>query len=73
VLLHEAVFAGARTDSTSHASSGEAARIARDAGVPRLVLIHRTVEAASDEELIVAAREQFAASELGADLQRISA
>jgi ribonuclease BN (tRNA processing enzyme) len=73
VLLHEAVFAGDRTDSTSHASSGEAARIARDAGVQRLVLIHRTVEAATDDELVVAARAHFPASELGADLQRISA
>jgi ribonuclease BN (tRNA processing enzyme) len=72
VLLHEAVFGGDRTDSTSHAAAGEAARIARDAGVDRLVLIHRTVEAATDDELVSAARKHFPASELGVDLQRIS-
>ena len=41
VLLHEAVYAGERSPRPDHSSSGEAATIARDAGVERLVLMHR--------------------------------
>jgi ribonuclease BN (tRNA processing enzyme) len=73
VLLHEAVFGGERTDSTSHAAAGEAAMLAREAGVERLVLIHRTVEAATDEDLMMPARKHFPATTIGVDLQRIVA
>lgn len=67
VLLHEAVYAGERSPRPDHSSSGEAATIARDAGVERLVLIHRALEPATDAELLEAAVAVFPATEVSTD------
>ncbi len=67
VLLHEAVYAGERSPRPDHASSGEAAAIARDAGVERLVLMHRSLEPATDDELLEAALAVFPATEVATD------
>jgi ribonuclease BN (tRNA processing enzyme) len=67
VLVHEAVYAGDRSPRPDHSSSGEAATIARDAGVERLVLMHRSLEPPTDEELLEAAVAVFPATELSTD------
>ena len=69
VLLHEAVYAAERVTRTgdSHSSSGEAGRVAAEAGVERLVLIHRTVGNGTDDELLAYARQAFPASVVAYD------
>ena len=67
MLLHEAVYAGEHSPRPDHASSGEAATIARDAGVERLVLMHRSLVPATDAELLEAALPVFPATEVATD------
>jgi ribonuclease BN (tRNA processing enzyme) len=69
VLLHEAVYAAERAShpDDSHSASGEAGRVAAEAGVERLVLIHRTIGNGTDEELLAHARRAFPATELAFD------
>jgi ribonuclease BN (tRNA processing enzyme) len=68
LLFHEAWHATASTDDEIHTAAGEAGRIASAAGVERLVLIHVNPLQSSDEELLGAARAEFAAAEVGEDL-----
>jgi len=68
LLLHEAWYAQDSTDDETHSAAGEAGRIARDAGVERLVLIHVNPLERSDEELLRAARADFRDVTVGEDL-----
>ncbi len=68
LMLHEAWHASATTDDSIHTAAGEAGRIARAAGVERLVLIHVNPLLARDEPLADAARAQFEPSSVGQDL-----
>ena len=67
VLLHEAFQGGETTDDPGHTSAGEAGRLAAAAGVDRLVLMHVNPDGVPDEELVAAARDHFAAAEIGRD------
>jgi ribonuclease BN (tRNA processing enzyme) len=69
LFLHEAWYAEASTDDQTHSASGEAGRIARTAGVARLVLIHINPLQRSDDELVRAARAEFAQVSVGQDLE----
>jgi ribonuclease Z len=63
-LFHDAFW----TDPASgHTTAVEAAQLAADAGVERLVLIHLHPELADDEALLEPARARFVATELGRD------
>lgn len=66
-LFHEAFRPGDETDDPTHTAAGKAGRLAADAGVQRLVLIHVDPELGDDEVLLQQAREQFAATEIGRD------
>lgn len=68
VLLHEAWHALDSCDDAGHTAAGEAARLAEQAGVDRLVLIHVNPLLADDNALEHVARARFAASEVGRDL-----
>ena len=67
VLAHEAFHAADSTDDTGHTASGEAARLAAEAGVGRLVLIHVNPDLGDDEALLSFARPHFEATVVGAD------
>ena len=67
LLLHEAFYAGGTSEDSGHSASGEAARVAAEAGVERLLLVHVNPEVESEEELVRFARERFPASEIGRD------
>ena len=69
LLLHEAWHATAETDDEIHSSAGQAARIARQAGVGELVLIHLDPLLRSPEALEAAARSEFPSSRVGRDLE----
>jgi ribonuclease BN (tRNA processing enzyme) len=68
LLLHEAWYAEAATDDETHSAAGEAGRIARQADVERLVLIHVNPLEDSDDELARAARVEFPNASVGHDL-----
>jgi len=67
VLLHEAHHVADETDDPIHSAAGQAARIAADAGVERLVLCHVDPHVEEDTELLGFARARFEASEVGVD------
>jgi len=67
VLAHEAFHAADATDDTGHTAAGEAARLAAEAGVGRLVLIHVNPDGGDDEELLAFARPHFEATVVGTD------
>jgi len=71
VLLHDAWYAQATSDDGNHSAGGDAGRIARQAGVERLVLIHVNPFQISDEALAKSARAEFAAADVGVDLAAI--
>lgn len=71
VLVHEAWYAESSTDDRTHAAAGEAARIARQAGVERLVLIHVNPLGGPDEELARVARADFPAASVGRDMEEV--
>ena len=68
VLLHEAWYAEESSHDGNHSAGGDAGRIAREAGVERLVLVHVNPLQDSDEELAESARGEFPDTEVGADL-----
>lgn len=70
-LLHEAWYAQETTDDRSHSAGGDAGRIAREAAVERLVLIHVNPLLSSDESLAMSARAEFPNTEVGRDLARV--
>ena len=67
VLLHESFWPGDTTDDPGHTAAGEAGRIAAEAGVERLVLVHINPEDGGDGQLADAARAHFPAVEVGRD------
>jgi len=67
VLAHEAFHAADSTDDTGHTAAGEAARLAAEAGVGRLVLIHVNPDGDDDEALLSFARPHFEATVVGTD------
>jgi ribonuclease BN (tRNA processing enzyme) len=71
VLLHEAWYAQDSNDDASHTAAGDAARIAREACVERLVLIHINPLREEDEALAQTAMKEFPAVEVGRDLAPI--
>ena len=71
VLLHEAWYAQDSSDDGNHSAGGDAGRIAREAGVDRLVLIHVNPLQESDEVLAASAAKEFPAVEVGVDLAPI--
>lgn len=71
ILFHEAWHASASTEDEGHSAAGEVGRIARDARVERLVLIHVDPLLGSDEELAAPARAEFANAEVGQDLEEL--
>jgi ribonuclease BN (tRNA processing enzyme) len=71
VLLHEAWYAQATSDDGNHSAGGDAGRIAREADVKRLVLIHINPLQESDETLAESAHREFAGAEVGVDLASI--
>jgi ribonuclease BN (tRNA processing enzyme) len=71
VLLHEAWYAQDSSDDATHSAAGDAARIAREARVERLVLIHINPLQDSDEALADRAVTEFPAAEVGRDLAPI--
>jgi ribonuclease Z len=66
-LFHEAFHADDRTDDPGHTAAGEAARLAAEAEVEQLVLIHVNPEHDDDEALLTAARARFSATDVGVD------
>jgi ribonuclease BN (tRNA processing enzyme) len=68
VLVHEAWHAQDSSDDPAHTAAGDAGRIARRAGVERLVLIHVNPLQEFDEELAAPARSEFPETEVGVDL-----
>jgi ribonuclease BN (tRNA processing enzyme) len=69
VLLHEAWYAHDHDDI--HSAGGDAGRIAREAGVQHLVLIHVNPLNDSDEALAASARAEFPGAQVGMDLATI--
>jgi ribonuclease BN (tRNA processing enzyme) len=67
VLLHESFWPGDTTDDPGHTAAGEAGRLAAEAGVERLVLVHVNPEGGDDGELAASARARFAPVEVGRD------
>jgi ribonuclease BN (tRNA processing enzyme) len=67
LLAHEAWHAQDATDDSVHSAAGEAGRIAREAGVERLVLIHVNPLQRSDEELLAPAAAAFPHAAVGTD------
>jgi ribonuclease BN (tRNA processing enzyme) len=72
VLFHEAWYAQATSDDQNHSAAGDAGRIAREAGVERLVLIHVNPLQDADEPLAESARTEFAGAAVGIDLSSSS-
>jgi ribonuclease BN (tRNA processing enzyme) len=72
VLLHEAWYAQTTSDDGNHSAGGDAGRIAREAEVERLVLIHVNPLHDAEEPLAESARREFAAAEVGFDLRSIA-
>jgi ribonuclease BN (tRNA processing enzyme) len=73
LFLHEAWYAEAATSDETHSAAGEAGRLAREAGVSRLVLIHVNPLLRSDAELAGAARAEFPDVSVGQDLEPLGA
>jgi len=71
LLLHEAFHPGDTTNDPMHSASGEAARVACDGGVERLVLVHVAPMHTDDDGLLEAAAERFPATGVGTDLLRL--
>ena len=69
-LLHEAFYLGSAPDRT-HSTSSEAARIARDARVSQLTLVHVHPLLGQDGDLLAQAVQVFASTQVGRDLARL--
>jgi ribonuclease BN (tRNA processing enzyme) len=67
ILLHESFWGGDTTDDPGHTAAGEAGRLAAEAGVGRLVLMHVNPVGVDDEDLERSARAGFPAAEVGRD------
>ena len=71
ILLHEAWHVADSSDDPAHTAAGDAARIAVEAGVAGLVLIHVNPLLESDDALAEPARRVFDQTEVGVDLARL--
>jgi ribonuclease BN (tRNA processing enzyme) len=71
VLLHEAWYTAPSSGDPFHTSSDDAAAIARDASVERLVLIHVSPLLGSEADLLAPAASVFPNTEVGLDLATI--
>jgi ribonuclease BN (tRNA processing enzyme) len=71
VLLHDAWYAKETSTDGNHSAGGDAGRIAREAGVERLVLIHVNPLQEDDSMLAASAAPEFPAVEVGMDLASI--
>jgi ribonuclease BN (tRNA processing enzyme) len=69
-LLHEAFYVGNAPDRT-HSTSSEAARIARDASVSRLTLVHVHPLFDGEGELLAEAGGVFPRVQVGRDMMRL--
>jgi ribonuclease BN (tRNA processing enzyme) len=67
LLLHESFWGGDTTDDPGHTAAGEAARLAADAGVERLVLMHINPVGVDEADLERSAQAAFPAAEVGRD------
>jgi len=67
LLAHEAFHAADLTDDGGHTASGEAGRLAAEAGVGRLVLIHVNPAGGDDRALLAFATPHFDATVVGTD------
>jgi ribonuclease BN (tRNA processing enzyme) len=72
VLLHEAWYARETSDDGNHSAGGDAGRIAREAGVERLMLIHINPLQEADAALVASAAAEFPGVEVGVDLAPIA-
>ena len=68
ILLHDAWYATKSSADRNHSAGGDAGRIAREASVDHLVLIHINPLQESDEALAESAKAEFAGAEVGLDL-----
>jgi len=66
-LYHEAWHAADDTDDRTHTAAGQAGRLAAEAGVGELVLIHVNPQLADDQDLVAPAQAAFPASVAGED------
>jgi ribonuclease BN (tRNA processing enzyme) len=71
VLLHEAWYAQESSDDGNHSAGGDAGRIAREAGVEHLVIIHVNPLQESDEALAASAAREFPGARVGVDLEAL--
>ena len=67
ILLHESFWGGDTTDDPGHTAAGEAGRLAAEAGVERLVLMHVNPIDVDEGDLERSARAHFPAAEVGRD------
>lgn len=67
-LLHEAWHPTATTDDRTHSAAGEAGRVAAEAGVHDLILIHINPGLSDESELLGFATKEFPAATVGHDL-----
>jgi ribonuclease Z len=67
LLFHEAFHASDTTDDPGHTAAGEAARLAAEAEVERLVLIHVNPEHDDEDSLLAFAHPCFPATAVGFD------
>jgi ribonuclease BN (tRNA processing enzyme) len=70
-LLHEASYPQASSNDGNHSAGGDAGRIAHDAGVDNLVLIHISPLLRSDDLLVASAAAEFPPVAVGVDLAPI--
>jgi ribonuclease Z len=71
ILIHESTYAddmAAEAHARFHSTASEAAVVARDAGVARLILTHISPRYLDPSPLLAEARAVFASTELAADL-----
>jgi ribonuclease BN (tRNA processing enzyme) len=71
LLLHDAWYAQESSDDGNHSAGGDAGRIAREAGVDHLVLIHVNPFQESDEALAASAAREFPDVHVGVDLEAL--
>jgi ribonuclease BN (tRNA processing enzyme) len=67
VLFHEAWHSADRTEDRTHTAAGEAGRLAAEASVRELVLIHVNPMLGSDSELLAPAQAAFPSTSVGED------
>ena len=71
VLAHEAWHAADTSEDAGHTAAGDAARVAEEAGVDELVLIHLDPRLDREDELAAHATRIFSNSRVAGDLMRV--